>query len=1167
MKNLKEYYASVYGQIQSLCQEISLCEAKAAEINKSSFEETAQRIAHLESVLEKIDEYLLKVRAFQELAKKNLSSLNILTIDAPPGYRVNLNRLRNWAMMIDPSSSDDPYAQRVYVVAKCDECFLLQKQEEFSDTIARLRSNNTVGLKQEADKFLAAADTYRKQLKGYAMSEDVTELAKAVVKANDRFCHGADPAVFSNPAVSPEWIAPGAYSAPLPFEKPQREWLKNQFGHCLDADTGSILFPIELPMNKDFVITVTCSPSRRNILDSGIRNFIFNLIDQSPAGSQKVYLLDALRYNATALGGLKLLENTFAMAAVPRNPEQLTGILEKLLSDFSDVDDIIGTCDSVRDYNRNVEKENRLPLSTLVIYGWPNSYDGEERDLLLRIMTNYERYGVSFVIVTYSNQELKQIYDRPSLPEYAFYNAIHISMVTKNATITFPESKPETFQWYLFDGNITNSYAESLKAVHVEKESLGNEYTKRYSLSERPVYTREYRKVELPFGIDGKEQAHSLSFENENFAAYLVGASRSGKSTLIHTLIAGLIRNYHPDNLELWLADFKQLEFKRYMKHCPPHVRYVLLDESTELIYDLIDRLTAEMMERQKLFSRLGKQRIDQIDTTKLEKPLPIIFVILDEFSIMSQSIAESQTYKLRLQNILAKGAALGIRFLFSSQTFTTGVSGLTSTARAQIQQRISMKGTKDEISETLDLSPNLKTEQVRNWMDALPPHYALVKFRPGPDAVPEVKRFLVMYFEDYAPRDKMIDDINASMHAVEEYDPTDIMSYTDKHPILVDGNSFDVFNRKELLDTIAQMKYNPHNSFTGEEVFLAYGTPRLMVKNRFSALSSETRENILLVSGASEQTCCASILLSSALLFAAQGGNVEVWSYEKNRVRRECGELFSAKGFHLYDGMEAVCERIRYYREIVRNRSTVSALILLLGMDRICMDFDYINSDAGEKPDSDIASLRKEFEKNGAVVKTDADRQEQERASAWVKQKMSLKRQLRAVGRSKAEIDDLLEQEKIRFFESFDSAEKQPFQMTESAVEVPDFSEKYGAEDEKKEISAYNAMEDFQLIVKLGSKQGIHFMLALTSFADFKSTGLKLDYFRYRMAFQLPAEESRDLFSTKCAESLPEHICQYYDLIDRYSFRPYLHEGIGWDGWTVDADGNAVSPFIETDE
>ena len=151
------------------------------------------------------------------------------------------------------------------------------------------------------------------------------------------------------------------------------------------------------------------------------------------------------------------------------------------------------------------------------------------------------------------------------------------------------------------------------------------------------------------------------------FAAFLMGASRSGKSTMIHTLIAGLIRSYHPDNVELWLADFKQLEFKRYIDHLPPHVKYVLLDESEEMVFDLVDKLNGEMMERQKLFSRLGVQRLDQIDPKMLDHPVPVIFVILDEFSIMSQAIAESPAYKLRLQNLLAKGAALGIKFLFGT--------------------------------------------------------------------------------------------------------------------------------------------------------------------------------------------------------------------------------------------------------------------------------------------------------------------------------------------------------------------------------------------------------------------------------------------------------------------------------------------------------------------
>ena len=44
---------------------------------------------------------------------------------------------------------------------------------------------------------------------------------------------------------------------------------------------------------------------------------------------------------------------------------------------------------------------------------------------------------------------------------------------------------------------------------------------------------------------------------------------------------------------------------------------------------------------------------------------MPIIFVILDEFSIMSQVLSESDSYKRKLQNILAKGRSSGIKFIF----------------------------------------------------------------------------------------------------------------------------------------------------------------------------------------------------------------------------------------------------------------------------------------------------------------------------------------------------------------------------------------------------------------------------------------------------------------------------------------------------------------------
>ncbi|OUQ25831.1 hypothetical protein B5E77_10150 [Lachnoclostridium sp. An131] len=1168
--SLMEHYKQIFAKAEEKISRIREIETEISGIGETDTE-LSRRIERLSGQIEKIEEYLLKIRGFQELAKKNLSSQNVLTIEAPENYRVNLNRLRNWAMMIDPASGNDPYAQRVFVVAKCDECFLMKKKKEFTERIEKLREQQTSDAGIRMGSLEKELSELQSELDEYGKSEELREFLDEVKNANRQYWYKESPQEFLAQKETKDFISPGAYLARFDLHTDCQEFFKGRLEEFYDISGKRILLPVEIPADEEFVMTIQCAPTRDRYLDRGLQNLMLNLINSSAAGKQKIYVLDAVRYNASSLGSLKQLENSFALAQIPRNPELLTQALEDIVFSFADIDEKLGEYDSVREYNDAVsssQPEHALPLTTLIVYGWPRAYTGKNRELLLRIMTNYERYGVSFIVVSYQKRGEEGKSEQYELPEYATHKAIDIQISASRTVICFADSQPLPFTWYVFNDDLSSGFVDSYRKHKIEKQEIGNEYTKRYSLTELPPYTREYKKIELPFGIDSKDKAHFVSFENENFAAYLVGASRSGKSTLLHTLIAGLIRNYHPDNVELWLADFKQLEFKRYMTHLPPHVKYILLDESTELVYDLIDKLTEKMMERQQLFSRLGKQRLDQIDPKTLDKPLPVIFVILDEFSIMSQSIAESPIYKLRLQNILAKGAALGIKFLFSSQTFTTGVAGLTSTARAQIQQRIAMKGTKEEISETLELSASLKTEQVRNWIDALPPHYALVKFRSGADKPPQVKRFLVMYFEDYAPRDEMIQRISQSMHAVAGYDPSDINSYTDKHPVLVDGNSYNAFYSAEFLSDVKSEKKMGGNDLDGDEVFVSFGTPRLMVKNKFAVLSSETRENLLLIARTAEQQCAASVLLSSIKSFLLQKGRVQIWAYGKNRLYKAYKNVFAENDIHIFEDIDAVCDAIRELKKNISDRKQSNELIVMIGMERICIDFDFAegNNTAFEgKKSLSITEVRKSFEEKGAVVSTKEEELKQQYAQAWVMKRIKLKREAKASGKTEEEIKIYLSEAEKKFREEYgiDKILQESIHISDSAEEQKE-SNKENESGKSSVSGAYNAQEDFVYVVKQGSRLGYHFMMNLTDLSDLKQCGLKADYFRYRMAFQMSAEDSRNLFGNKIASLLPIHICQFDDTIEKFSFRPYLHKGIGWDGWYIDEKGIVVSPYTE---
>lgn len=1179
MKKLIEQYNRVYAHIKELSAQIA---AEQDAIDQMSRDRSAQirlTVQELQEKIARIDATVQQIGGLRKIAMEHINSLSCITVEAPEGYRVNLKRLRQWTELINPypvvedgETLEDPYARRVYVVACNDLFFLDKKRTEFTRMIRTLETGIDRDMEAAVAAHLREKNACMASLCSYAHSEEVRHFASALKEASDTYWHMEVPETFE--PGERDAFAPGAFDIqlPIPDDAQVRAAFAEAFGAAYDVQTSRLLLPLELEQEKEFVIQIECTTAKTQMLDRGIQNLILNVIEQNRPGSRRIYYLDAARYNSAGLGTLRRLEDTFALEKVPRNAEQMSEVLETILASFDDVDEVIGYADSVAEYNAGVKTDSALPRTLLILNGWPRSFTAEHNRRISRIMSNYERYGVSFVVAGYyRNQEMARLQQNETLPEYADQNAIHIRYGASGSTMSIGEEAPYRFRWFYLKHALSDGYVDAVRNLTVRKKVIGNDYTARcdmYTLPEymAPDYKRAYQPVELPYGIDGKDKEYKLSFERENFAAFLMGASRSGKSTLLHTLITGIVRNYHPDNVELWLADFKMLEFKKYMDHCPPHVKYILLDESSELVYDLIDKLTDVMLERQRAFARLGVERLDQIDPQTLDAPMPVIFVILDEFSLMSQAIADSDVYKLRLQNLLAKGAALGIKFLFASQTFTSGVGGLTTTARAQIQQRIAMKAEASEISETLDLSSALKTDKVANWMDALPPHYALVKCRFGADVRPDVIRVHALYIPDYAVRDALIDKIARQMQPVDAYCPKENNTYVDKHRVLVDGNSYEAFSADALAECLAAEQ----NDDGWEQTVLTLGAPRLMAHVRPIVVTDETRENLLLIGKPAEKMCAASVLTSMLRAFLLQGRKVQVWAYERNGIYTLCreqvwvGEAF--RGIEYVVGIDAICDAVRDLKEKIRNKVEDGTLILLLGMDRICCDFDFLQGDTAASTPSEVAEaveasraeLDDQARRSGASVGTFEELLDTRMALLWDDDEQA--EQARANGVSEAELPQHLEAAEAAFREKL----AQTLRASAAEQEPKPASQPEPKPEPKPERGAYAAQADFQYVLKMGSRMGYHFAMFLYNYSDLKMTGARLEWFRHRLSFQLSVDESRDIFSTRAASTLPEHVCEYSDTLYQFSFRPYLHGGLSWEGWTVDEQGTVISPFTE---
>lgn len=129
-----------------------------------------------------------------------------------------------------------------------------------------------------------------------------------------------------------------------------------------------------------------------------------------------------------------------------------------------------------------------------------------------------------------------------------------------------------------------------------------------------------------------------------------IGATGSGKSEVLRTLILGLVATHAPDDLNLALHRFKGygatfLGFERLA-----HVSAVItnLDDEAYLVNRMHEALSGEMNRRQQILRTAGKARASRryVGPARLRRrlaALPVLFIVVDEFSSSLASVRSSR--------------------------------------------------------------------------------------------------------------------------------------------------------------------------------------------------------------------------------------------------------------------------------------------------------------------------------------------------------------------------------------------------------------------------------------------------------------------------------------------------------------------------------------------
>ncbi len=192
--------------------------------------------------------------------------------------------------------------------------------------------------------------------------------------------------------------------------------------------------------------------------------------------------------------------------------------------------------------------------------------------------------------------------------------------------------------------------------------------------------------VDVPLGRAGAMKLQHLNLGAGTSQHVLVsGKTGSGKSTLLHVLITNLALRYAPDEVELYLIDFKKgVEFKAYSRFALPHARVVAIESEREFGLSVLQRLDDELRSRGDMFRRRGLQDLKGFRAAEPNVRLPRILLIIDEFQeLFTEDDRIAQESTLLLDRLVRQGRAFGIHVMLGSQT----LGGAYTLARSTIGQ------------------------------------------------------------------------------------------------------------------------------------------------------------------------------------------------------------------------------------------------------------------------------------------------------------------------------------------------------------------------------------------------------------------------------------------------------------------------------------------------
>jgi DNA segregation ATPase FtsK/SpoIIIE, S-DNA-T family len=440
-------------------------------------------------------------------------------------------------------------------------------------------------------------------------------------------------------------------------------------------------------------------PTPRSLLQA----LVLRLATATRPGTVRFALADPVGQGRHLSAFLRLPPPLRVGSGVAARPADIETLLTTLTAHVVEVTQhrLTNVYDSVEAYNAGTTGV-LVPYHVLVLAGFPAGFDPEAAELLASLARNGPRAGLYILATLDPGLPLPRGFDLAALSAQStnlgFASASGGQLTWDDPDFgrcaVEPDQMPSAARanpWLDAVGVAASSAARDLPfgriAVTVPRRWSG--------------VTADGLDVQI--GVDGKGEPQRFVMGVRGVHHGLVGGDvRMGKTNLLHVLISQLALRYPPEELELYLLDFKEVEFDAYLTERLPHARAITSRTDREFGLSMLRRFHDEINRRARL---CREARVTDLPDYRsvTGNVLPRALVIMDEFQVLfSEEDRLAREAGRLLADIAKRGAAFGLHLLLATQSPGGPLAAYLRPVYEQMALRIALGCTQPSVSQAI---------------------------------------------------------------------------------------------------------------------------------------------------------------------------------------------------------------------------------------------------------------------------------------------------------------------------------------------------------------------------------------------------------------------------------------------------------------------------------